>query len=49
MASLELFNGHLKERKEFEEATAESVYEVVDSFPSYFQTKEPPTEYMLTT
>ncbi|KIM49338.1 hypothetical protein M413DRAFT_438522 [Hebeloma cylindrosporum] len=43
-----LFRKHFKERKEFEEASAESVYEVLDYFPSYFQIQELPTEYILT-
>jgi F0F1-type ATP synthase beta subunit len=46
---LGLFSKHFKGRKELEESTAESVYEAVDSFPSYFQIKELPTEYVLTT
>jgi hypothetical protein len=46
---LALFHGHFNERQEFEEASAESVYEVLDYFPSYFQNKELPTEYILTT
>lgn len=47
--SLALFRKHFKERQKFEEVTAESVYEVLDYFPSYFQNKELPTEYVLTT
>ena len=47
--SLALFRKHFKERQEFEEVSAESVYEVLDYFPSYFQNKELPTEYVLTT
>ncbi|KAF8965245.1 hypothetical protein BDZ97DRAFT_1659285 [Flammula alnicola] len=44
-----IFREHFQGTEAFEEETAESVYQMLDYFPSYLQTKELPVEHMLTT
>ncbi|KDR81694.1 hypothetical protein GALMADRAFT_221560 [Galerina marginata CBS 339.88] len=44
-----LFRQHFLEVKVSEDKTAESVYQLIDYFPSYIQNKEAPLEHMLTT
>ncbi|KAF5330881.1 hypothetical protein D9619_005450 [Psilocybe cf. subviscida] len=44
-----LFQEHFNGAKEREDEDAEAVYQMLDSIPSYFQTKEIPAESMLTT
>ncbi|KAF4615131.1 hypothetical protein D9613_003155 [Agrocybe pediades] len=44
-----IFRRHFDEAKKFEEENAESFYELLESFPSYMQRKEAPTEHILST
>lgn len=49
MSMVALFQEHFGGAKEKEDEDAEAVYQMLDSFPSYFQNKEAPVDSMLTT